>query len=453
MKLLHVRQDAALCACALALYALPCLAQDADQPWPGMVRPIDGLFGDMGGLRSTLARQGFTFQTGYMNEAASNLAGGADSHNHYLSYGDEFHLMFQQDFERFGIADGAIEGLIVQRNGNDDLTTARLIDQRLKRVSEKAQEGLGPGSITRLGWLSWRQSFFDRRLLWRVGLLNKVQDFSQSNECDFQLLQLCGGRASSSVWPNWNVHFWGTVFKYRLTPQLTLKTAVYKGDATYMNSNDGGFSTKSGGGGNTVPVELAWQTEFAGRKGQYELGAVWSDMPLSERYRGKNGGAGWSDPDGYRLRGHSTYAYWGLQQDLTVRERHSDPGVAWFLAGAVMDPRAFDIQSKLSTGVRVQGLFASRPQDKLGVGVTYLKGSRDWARSNREQNTANQATDFDNPLHLPVNSFEVDTEVFYRFHLTPWLHVQPGIQYWHQPGGVQATADAWVMELRTGLLF
>ncbi|NWA28543.1 carbohydrate porin [Pseudomonas gingeri] len=452
MNQLHARLGGALCAFFSTAVPVTCFADALQTPWPGMVQAAPGLLGDMGGLRSSLAAQGFTFQTGYMNEAASNLSGGADSHNHYLSYGDEFHLMFQQDFQRVGIADGAIEGLLVQRNGNDDLTLARVVDPRLDRVSEKAQEGLGPGSILRLGWLTWRQSFLDRRLLWRVGLLNKVQDFSQTNECDFQLLQLCGGQAASATWPNWNVHLWGTSLQYRLTDELTIKTAVYKGNTSHMSSNDGGFSTASGGG-YTVPLELAWQTEITGRKGQYELGAAWTSMPVAERYWGENGGAGWNDPNGYRQRGHSTYAYFGLQQDLTVRRQHTDPGISWFMSGAYADPSAFDLEAKVSTGLRIQGPFAERRQDKLGIGFTWLKGSPDWARSNREQNTALQAEDFDNPLHLPVNSYEVDSEVFYRFNLAPWLYVQPGIQYWHQPGGVSQTDDVVIAELRTGILF
>ncbi|SQC85845.1 putative carbohydrate-selective porin [Klebsiella pneumoniae] len=37
-------------------------------------------------------------------------------------------------------------------------------------------------------------------------------------------------------------------------------------------------------------------------------------------------------------------------------------------------------------------------------------------------------------------------ELYYRFRPVSWLELQPGLQYWHRPGGVAQTQDAWVVE-------
>lgn len=125
-----------------------------------------------------------------------------------------------------GIPDAAIEGNIVNRNHDNNLTRDRLQDPRVG-LTDLSQESFGGQSITRLGWLTFSRSFLDRRLQWRIGMMNKVQDFDQIIPCDFQTLTLCGGKSANSLtWYNWNVHYWGTTLQYKLTDGLTLKGGV-----------------------------------------------------------------------------------------------------------------------------------------------------------------------------------------------------------------------------------
>lgn len=68
------------------------------------------------------------------------------------------------DLERWtGIPDARLEGNIVNRNHDDNLTTKRLQDPRVS-FNDLSQESWGGGSITRLGWLTFARSFDDRRL-------------------------------------------------------------------------------------------------------------------------------------------------------------------------------------------------------------------------------------------------------------------------------------------------
>jgi hypothetical protein len=52
-----------------------------------------------------------------------------------------------------------------------------------------------------------------------------------------------------------------------------------------------------------------------------------------------------------------------------------------------------------------------------------------------------------------VAGHSLNGELYYRFRPVSWLELQPGMQYWHRPGGVAQTQDAWVVvENRRDLL-
>jgi porin len=51
-----------------------------------------------------------------------------------------------------------------------------------------------------------------------------------------------------------------------------------------------------------------------------------------------------------------------------------------------------------------------------------------------------------------VAGHSLNGELYYRFRPVSWLELQPGLQYWHRPGGVAQTQDAWV-EWKTVVTF
>ena len=111
-----------------------------------------------------------------------------------------------RDLERWtGIPDARLEGNIVNRNHDDNLTTKRLQDPRVS-FNDLSQESWGGGSITRLGWLTFARSFDDRRL---TAHRHDEQgaNLRPDHPCDFQLLTQCGGKSANSLTRNnWNIH-------------------------------------------------------------------------------------------------------------------------------------------------------------------------------------------------------------------------------------------------------
>lgn len=105
-----------------------------------------------------------------------------------------------------------------------------------------------------------------------------------------------------------------------------------------------------------------------------------------------------------------------------------------FYSLGLADPRSNYMHYSTSTGIRYRGLFDARPDDWLGLGVSMVKLSDHYRDKQRYLNQLNNATAYNDPNFRPVPGHSVTAELYYRFNVTPWLQLQPGLQYWHHPG-------------------
>ena len=451
----HKKINNALCGALMLTLAPAAIAETGE--WNGTVlgfeSPKEGLLGDMLGIRPILEDHGFHYNLGYLNQISYNAGGGYD-HDKHSAMIDQFALTFNQDLERWtGIPDARIEGNIVNRNHNDNLTTKRTQDPRVN-FNDISQESWGGQSITRLGWLTFARSFDERRLTWRIGMMNKVQTFDQIIPCDFQMLSQCGGKSANSLtWNNWNVHTWGTTLEYKITPEVTLKGGVMEQNPQASSrSHAWSWSTK-GSRGVLLPVEIEARPQINGLPGAYNLGVLYTNANQTDLYKGKNGGAGASDPDGYAEHSNTWFLYAGMNQQIT---RHSDDplrGMSVSLSASRADARSNYMQTVAAASLRYRGLFDARPEDTLGMGVTWIDMSNDYARNQRYLNQLSGATDYSDPSYRPVPGHSVNAELYYRLRPISWLEVQPAVQYWHRPGGLSETQDAWVLALKTVVTF
>ncbi|MDN0119885.1 carbohydrate porin [Yersinia frederiksenii] len=414
----------------------------------------EGLLGDMLGIRPILSENGFNYSLGYLSQLSYN-AGGGYNHDKQASYIDQFSLTFQQDLELYtGIPDAVIEGNIVNRNHDNNLTRDRLQDPRVN-ITDLSQESFGGQSITRLGWLTFARSFADQKLHWRIGLMNKVQDFDQIIPCDFQTLGLCGGKSANSLtWFNWNVHYWGTTLQYKLTDGLTLKTGVMEQNPDAPSRGRAWSWSTKGSKGILLPLELELKTNaFADLPGIYNLGVLYTNAQQRDLYTGVSGAAGATDPNGYRYHNNTWFFYGGFNQQVTKHQDDASRGLSVFYSMSLADQRTNYMHYAAATGIRYRGLFDSRPQDWLGLGVSMVKLSDYYKDNQRYMNQVNNVSDYANPSYSPVPGHSVTAELYYRFRVTSWLELQPDLQYWHSPAGVNHTQDAWVTGLKTVITF
>ncbi len=317
----------------------------------------------MMGIRPVLNSNGFNFDLNYLSQMANNAGGGYD-HDSHTAYIDQVSLTFTQDLQRFtGIPDATIEGNIVNRNHNDLLTTKRLQDPRVQ-FNDLSQESWGGQSITRLGWLTFSRTFNDQRLLWRVGLMNKVQTFDQSIPCDFQLLSQCGGQSANSLlWSNWNVHTWGTSFAYKLTDELTLKTGIMEQNPDASSrSHAWSWSTK-GSKGFLLPVELEAKTFVNNLPGVYNVGVLFTNAHQFDLSSGKSQESGLNDPQGYKSYNRTWFLWAGMNQQITRHLDNSNRGLSISWSMSYSDQRTNPYNIVTTASARYRGMFDVRPED------------------------------------------------------------------------------------------
>jgi porin len=104
-------------------------------------------------------------------------------------------------------------------------------------------------------------------------------------------------------------------------------------------------------------------------------------------------------------------------------------------------------------GLAYKGLIPGRENDNLGVSI-------DYAHISNRASRLDQDTRFftGNPL-FPIRNHEMALELTYQTQVTPWLLVQPDVQYIINPGGHVLNADgsvrrnALVFGLRSAITF
>ncbi len=97
-------------------------------------------------------------------------------------------------------------------------------------------------------------------------------------------------------------------------------------------------------------------------------------------------------------------------------------------------------------GLNFRGLVPGRGRDVLGVGFNEIGLSGDTRRAARDANHFHGT-------HQPLPDYEGVLEITYQVNLTPWLSVQPDLQYIIHPGGSPRYGNALVLGTRTVVTF
>ena len=121
---------------------------------------------------------------------------------------------------------------------------------------------------------------------------------------------------------------------------------------------------------------------------------------------------------GHRQDAHGFYGY--LDQTLWKFSRSANTArIGAFAQYAWADDRLTEIDQNISGGLRGHGLIPGRTDDDLGISAT-------WAHIS--------------PYAQTPHSFELSIEAFYSAQVTPWLSIQPDLQYIVNPGGAYSNA-------------
>lgn len=118
----------------------------------------------------------------------------------------------------------------------------------------------------------------------------------------------------------------------------------------------------------------------------------------------------------------------------------SDQGLGWFGRIAFTPADRNFIDFYFDTGLSYKGLLPTRDNDTIGIGFGYAQ------LSNGAQNS------LQNDGATPTGS-EMVLEFTYQARLTPWLVVQPDLQYIINPGATSDHNNALVIGARTSITF
>ena len=224
------------------------------------------------------------------------------------------------------------------------------------------------------------------------------------------------GSAGPSIYPST-----APAVRLALKPSATTYARV-----AVLNARAGGLGDP--GGVDTRFDEGALAVAEAGWDGDWRIGmGAWT-------YSRRQDDLFDTDPAGLPLArsGHGVYAL----ADGPIAGEPDRPGYTRaFVRMGLSDGRTSPVSSGWEAGLHVGPVLAGRPDSAFSLGLAQAWFSPAWRAA---EAAAGQPTD----------KVETQLELTYSDRLTPWLSVQPDVQYLHNPGGVRGAGDAVVLGLR-----
>nr|WP_276509777.1 carbohydrate porin [Novosphingobium taihuense] len=142
-------------------------------------------------------------------------------------------------------------------------------------------------------------------------------------------------------------------------------------------------------------------------------------------------------PDGSPLRKPSQGAYAVVEGDLMPEG--AERQVTAFLRAGLSDPHVTPFHGGFQAGVLMAPALASRPDSQVSLGMHHAWTSNHFRDALRAEGG--------NPGNETV------VELTYADQITPWLALQPDVQWIHQPGGDRDAPDGVVGIVRLTLSF
>lgn len=394
------------------------------------------LLGDPGGWRSRAVERGMHLQAGYIGEVFGNVSGGIKRGVVYEGLGE---IAVDLDLEKLaGTWPGALlrtsflcpHGRSPSGQLAGDLQTLSNIDAYDSPLLYEL-------------WLD--QSLWDNRLSIRAGQLLADTEFAGSNYGALLLNSSFGWPAFISgnalnTGPAYSRAASGLRVRARLAEDGYIQAGIYDGDTFdsaegnprrnrhglrwRLNSEQGAFAI----------AETGWRinqgTNASGLSGTYKLGAWLHTADFADL-----------EDD---TRSHSgNHGFYVAADQMLWRENNTDDeqGLGLFFRGGCSPEDRSAFAFTIDTGLHYRGLFPGRDDDALALGFAYVNISDDIRRAER---TAGASV---------LSDYELAVELTYQINVTPWLGLQPDVQWIRHPGGSGALDDALVIGLRTRVTF
>jgi porin len=436
---------------------------DCDEPPPG-IWERDTLLGTFDRERTELCDKGYQFGAISTNEILGNTSGGTKR-----GTTEQGRTEIDLDFDLEKIAE--LKGLTAHASAMF-VYGGRMSSHNLGNLMTISNVE----SITsqRLYTLWVQQSLYDDMVNFRLGQIAIDDEFLVSKlaavfvNSTFGFPFMTSGNLPSGG-PAFPMPTPGARLKLTFTDELSWMGAAFAGDpggtadgrdGQWRNHNGTKFSLE---GGTLYMTEAAYtvnqEKDSKGLPGTYKIGAWYHSAGFDDLYLDDTGGslaAATSSGIAARRYGNGG-GYVMIDQMILKGQRWSDEGLGVFVRSGLAPSDRNQVPFYVDGGVSYKGLFEGREEDTLALGVAYGELSDKLARLDRETRIVN------NQPNRPIRDNETIIELTYQAQVTPWLIVQPDLQYVVHPGGNipnpnvsgdnTPIKDALVMGLRTAIKF
>lgn len=396
--------------------------------------PRETLTGDWGGLRTRLKQAGVTVRADYVSETFSAVDGGQ---RRGTAYTQQLRGGFDFDMDKIAGWSGATLHFTVNDRRGIGISSD-YIGNRLP-----VQEAAG-GYYARLAEFSYEQSLLGGRLNLRLGYFAMGNDLGgMILGCNFVNAAFCAhplSESGNSGWYNYPNARWGAAIRYRIRPDLAVRTGVYQVNPR-LNDERAAWRPFTGGTtGVLMPLEVEYDPGIVpgsrALPGHYKLG-VYYDTSRANR-RGEPG----------TLRGR--YGVYALADQMILREGTGNRGLSVFAQFTANPPSSAQITHWYAAGLVKTGTFAGRDADTISLGVIHAEVN---PRLRHAQ--ADLAVDplIDGYTSLPAG--ETAIEASYGIQITRWLSFRPDVQYIVDPGAFsfRHTDDALALGAQVKMQF
>jgi porin len=427
-----------------------------------------GLLGDMWGLRTALGRYGVSLAVEETSEELGNLTGGS---KRGFAYDGLTQAVLQLNTQQaFGWYGGTFNVSALQVHGTD-LSADNL--QTLQTAS-----GIEADRSTRLWELWYDQKFLEEdRLDIKIGQQSLDQEFMVSSNALAFVNTMFGWPMLPSAdlpggGPAYPLSALGLRARWRPINPVTVLAGVFSGSPVENQSGDPQIANPSG---TSFPLNRGVLAIAEAQYAYPSLGGMVSPgetQPLARTYRF----GAWYDSEDFGdelyaasglplpnpasgrvpLRRHGDFALYAVADQMVWRSSKDPNRTLSVFARAMGTPLADRnlIDVSLNAGLVLRDPFTYRTDDSFGLGVGYAHVSRQVAAY--DQDVAQTTGTFD-----PPQSGETYVEATYQYQVTPWLQLQPDVQYVFNPGGgvpdpsdpTQRVKDELVVGARTNILF
>lgn len=369
------------------------------------------LTGEWGGARTRYAEAGVSFRGDYVSETFANVRGGLARGS---AYAQQLRLGADFDMERIaGWSGTALHFTLNDRRGTG--ISSDYIGNRLP-----VQEVYG-GLYTRLSEASIEQDLLDGRLNLRLGFFAMGNDLGgMAIGCQLVNAAFCAHPLSlsgNSGWYNYPNARWGAAVRYRLGPELLVRTGVFQDNPRLGDEGNAFKPFASGTVGTLLPLEVEYAPGAAAHSaalpGHYKLGAFY-DTARAQR-QGEAGTVG------------GRYGMYLLADQMIWRQGRAGRSLSVF-GQFTANPRASaQITRWYAAGLVKTGTFEGRDTDTVALGVAHAQ-----VNPRLRQNAAASRTETGGYASLPAG--ETVVELSYGLQSLRWLGVRADVQYVIDPG-------------------